>query len=670
MSFSAPHPAPRRPRWPIFSDRQLEVRFQHLLEQMPGAALVVIPRTGQFLALNSRAAALTGWTRDELLSRALAEVISNPDALGQLYALEPGSLRTLTEVPIRTRFGPPVLVDARLSALKEGAETVVVVLATPAEDRLAQEREKARQAHMLANLHRLDRYLDQAAPDTLPAALAEAAHLLFADAAGLFLTRPDTASLELAHSYQVPPALLTLIGPSEAPWLQAPYAWSATTRGDGFLPLAFRAAGWTNVLAYPLGAAPEISGALLMAYRAGNPPISATAAFLESAARQMTQVMAQIGRHTKLHDAQRRATRIATKLDAITAQVGDGILILDSAGLVEEMSTAGARLLGYRVDEILGRPFEDVLGADEALTNAIRDALTGLTPPRGLTLEGRIHKRTGDPLPALIRLRSLPQTQADAGCVLVMHDLTRERADEVQRQQADHLAYVGQSIQAFAHEVRAPLNNISMGVQFLAARLEADTNLQPSLAKIQTEVVRLSALMTDMLAWAKPVEPRLAAVDLTVMLRRLLNRWNGKLGQHNVTHTCQTPAQPLPILADELLLERVFINLIENALQAMPAGGHLALSAELAHRPPQGQVVEVKVGDSGPGIPEELRRRIFDPYFTTKADGTGLGLAISKRLVTVHHGAIACESFPGAGTIFTITLPVLTESALLSENTA
>jgi signal transduction histidine kinase len=85
----------------------------------------------------------------------------------------------------------------------------------------------------------------------------------------------------------------------------------------------------------------------------------------------------------------------------------------------------------------------------------------------------------------------------------------------------------------------------------------------------------------------------------------------------------------------------------------------LTLSAQAPHRAAQGRVVEVSVVDTGPGIREEAQRRIFDPYFTTKPDGTGLGLAICKRLVTMHHGAIAVESFPGTGTAFKVTLPAL-----------
>ncbi|MBL8058669.1 MAG: PAS domain S-box protein [Anaerolineales bacterium] len=664
MSLTPSGTSPLNPLRALLPGRNLEARFQHTLEQMPGAALVVVPRTGQFLALNGRVTALTGWTRDEFLARSLAEVFPAPDTLAHFYSLEPGNSKTLNGASLRTRFGQQQAVDVRLSALREGHDVVVLVLAAASDERLGQERERARLAHMLTELARLPELFEAASPESIQTALENAAELLFADAAGVFRSPPDQASLDLEHRLNFPPGFPQLIGPSEAHWLQIPYIWSSTQRGEGVLPQAFRAAGWSHVLAYPLGQAPKISGALLLAYRPGNPPPAAAPAFLAATAHQFAHLLAEIERASRLQDAQRLATRVAQKLDAITAQVTDGIVTINSSGQVEEMSRAGTRLFGYRPEDVIGLRFEEVLCADELLTQAIRDGLAS-GPSRGLRRDGHMHRRDGERFPVSVRLQPLPS--AGAGCILVVRDLTRERADESQRQQVDHLAYVGQSLQAFAHEVRAPLNNISMGVQFLAARLPAGDELQPALAKIQAEAARLSALMNDMLSWAKPVQPHLAPVDLSGVLRRVLGRWSAKLQQRNITSALTAPEALPAVLADPFLVERVFINLIENALQAMPAGGHLALSVSAADRPPQGRVLEAKVIDSGPGIPEEARRRVFDPYFTTKADGTGLGLAISKRIVTVHRGAIACESFAGVGTIFTVTLPAHDPAAPAQE---
>jgi signal transduction histidine kinase len=143
----------------------------------------------------------------------------------------------------------------------------------------------------------------------------------------------------------------------------------------------------------------------------------------------------------------------------------------------------------------------------------------------------------------------------------------------------------------------------------------------------------------------------------------LLRRFNAKIERSNVRLNYTIEPDCPRALADARLIEQVLNNLVDNALQAMPAGGHLSLSLGPGSRGPSGSVVEARVADSGPGISDEHRRRLFDPYFTTKPDGTGLGLAICKRLVTIQHGAIGVESYPGSGTIFKVTLPAYTGPA-------
>ena len=164
-----------------------------------------------------------------------------------------------------------------------------------------------------------------------------------------------------------------------------------------------------------------------------------------------------------------------------------------------------------------------------------------------------------------------------------------------------------------------------------------------------------------MLSWAKPVHPVPEPTHLADTMRRLLNRFRAKIERRNVRLSFTVDDNVPQVMADARLLEQVFDNLVDNALQAMPAGGHLMVNVTTEKRT-GGRVVAVKVGDSGPGISEEAQRKVFDAYFTTKPDGTGLGLAISKRLITVHHGAIGVESFPGTGTFFTVTLPALTDN--------
>lgn len=638
---------PKQEDWP---------RLQHALEQWPAAAFVVAPRANAFVTCNARAVALTGWRREELNARSLPEVIETPEALDAFYSLEPGHIRNLLNVHWRTHSGRAAYTDLRLSALDdpEHSGALVLALATPIEERLAQERQTAQTAHILNRIEHLLALLAAPNAATLDAAIHVTRDMFMADAAGFFQVTPDQPGLVLRCADNVPDNFPRGLGPSELPYLEGPLRWAHGQRTESYIHQAAHAAGWAHWLSHPVGDPPALVGALFLGYRHGNPPSPRTAAMLPLAARQIHQLLIQIARNAELASAQKLAVRLTHQLAAFNAQIDEGMLIINAGGRIDEINAAAAQLLGYRAEDVIGLPYDAVLISDGALMEATRQKLNGEGPGK---LEDTVRRRNGEGVPVLARLRALPAP--DNGCMVTLHNLSDTRAHAAQREHLDQLAYMGQATQSFAHEVRGPLNNIAMGVQYLAARLPVDEANQQAIAKIQTECNRLSSLMNDMLAWAKPVDPHLEPTDLTNLVRRLLNRWGNKLQQRNVKSVFHADEAVPLVLADPRLLEQIFVNLIDNGLQAMPAGGQLSVRVRAVHRESQGGMVEASVADTGPGIPEETRRRIFDPYFTTKPDGTGLGLAICKRLVTIHRGAIALESFPDSGTVFTVTLPAL-----------
>jgi PAS domain S-box-containing protein len=642
----------------IFSSRESDGRLQHALEQLPGAAFLVLPRTGVIAAVNGRAAALTEWARDELLHLALAEVVAAPaaaEALEQIHHLEAGHSRSLNAVPLRTRSGRSALVDLRLSALPDSpnGELHVLIQALPAEERLAQEREQAQQAQSFAALESLLGLLSDPTEAALESAVGLIRAMAGADLAALYQVSAGQPGLRLLASTagSGQPNLPPLLGPSEAQYLKTPLRWSASQRPEGYLHQSARSAGWGTLLAHPIGDPPAIVGAIAVAYLPGSLAPAAAQRQLAIGAQFLHQLTTLIGRGASHDRAKDLAVRLSAQVAAINAQIEEGVLLLNRAGTLDEINSAAARMLGYRSEDVTGLPFSDVLMADDLFEGLVRRALE--LPDANFSHECRLLRRSGEDFPATVRARPLPT----GGCVVTVRDLSEVKANAVRREHLDQLAYVGEATQSFAHEVRGPLNGIAMGVQYLASRLSGDEALSQSISKIQAECTRLSALMNDMLAWAKPVTPVVQPTELDGVLRRLLNRFSLKIEQRNVRLNYTVDPNTPPVLADARLLDQVFVNLIDNALQAMPAGGHLSVTLGFTRRGPADILVQARVADSGPGMTDEARRRVFDPYFTTKPDGTGLGLAICKRLVTIHHGAIGVESYAGTGTIFTVTLP-------------
>ena len=212
----------------------------------------------------------------------------------------------------------------------------------------------------------------------------------------------------------------------------------------------------------------------------------------------------------------------------------------------------------------------------------------------------------------------------------------------------------------FAHEVRNPINNISTGVHLLSGKLDPDDPNQEVLTRLQGDCVRLNHLMDSVLSFSRPMDmTRVNNVNLVSLLRRILDRWQPRLERVNITLFFQ-PAEGTPCVSGiSKDLERVFVNLISNAVDAMEeSGGSLAIKINFENVVASKPQVEVTVSDNGPGIPNEIRDRIFEPFITTRPQGTGLGLAITKQIVTTHHGSISVNSFPG-GTVFHVYFPAV-----------
>ena len=248
---------------------------------------------------------------------------------------------------------------------------------------------------------------------------------------------------------------------------------------------------------------------------------------------------------------------------------------------------------------------------------------------------------------------------------------TNQRLEQAQEEarRSERLAALGQMSAGLAHEIRNPLGVIKGSAEMLHQKLGESNPLATELAGyISTETNRLSALVTRFLDFARPLHAELVPQDLTAVLDRAL---------HDVAATHKDEVAPvsierryeadLPLVPlDESLSEQAFVNLVQNAYDAMAKnGGTLRVMAARANGG-NGNGVEVQIEDSGPGIPEELREQIFNPFVTTKKTGVGLGLSIVSRIIDGHHGTIRVESGnPGGlkGAKFVMFFPAGEEAA-------
>jgi signal transduction histidine kinase len=220
----------------------------------------------------------------------------------------------------------------------------------------------------------------------------------------------------------------------------------------------------------------------------------------------------------------------------------------------------------------------------------------------------------------------------------------------------ESLARLGEMAAVVAHEVRNPIAGIDGALSVIERRLPADGPERGVIAAIKSRLGALGRTVHDILLYARPREPELRAVPIRLLLEdtvSLLGK-DPELADVRVTLT----GEERHVLGDAELLKPVFLNLLQNAAQAMEGRGRIAVRVE-----GDGCACRVELADGGPGIPEALRERIFEPFFTTKHRGTGLGLPHARRVIEQHGGAIAFRCPGGGGTVFTVTLPLAGDAA-------
>jgi signal transduction histidine kinase len=243
-------------------------------------------------------------------------------------------------------------------------------------------------------------------------------------------------------------------------------------------------------------------------------------------------------------------------------------------------------------------------------------------------------------------------------------ELESYHAEQMQR--ADALANIGELAAGLAHEIKNPLAGIAGAMQILSSDLAKGDPKREVFEEIAVQVKRIEKTVTDLLSFARPQPPEFARVNLNEVFQAALFLVRQQSEAKRITFQ-EDLATTLPLVsADPRQIQQVLLNLILNAVQAMPAGGKVVVRTQGIKRPEgpgEGarSVVEAEVEDTGPGIMEDIREHIFEPFFTTKHKGTGLGLAIVRRIVLEHGGEIKVKSLVGHGTTFTVILPEASE---------
>jgi PAS domain S-box-containing protein len=346
----------------------------------------------------------------------------------------------------------------------------------------------------------------------------------------------------------------------------------------------------------------------------------------------------------------------------ITREAADAIVAVDLAGDVTGWNRGAEALLGVPAAEMIGQPLARVApgpGLARLLERAAR-----LRTVRGVRMEWRDAR--GEPVPVEVSAAVLGSPPAGpgggerSGVALVARDLAARARLDRQLVRSEKLAMVGSLAAGLAHEIGTPLNVISAAAEFLLP--DAGEDARRELSGIVAETERISRLVRDLLSFARAGPSGRTAVALDGAVSRVLSLLRITLEKRRVRVTAELARDLPPVVADPDGLHQVLLNLLVNAGQAVAEGGRVVVAARLAELDGE-RAVALEVHDDGPGVPPELRERIFDPFYTTRAEGTGLGLSVCARIVAEHGGDLRVGEGPLGGACFTALFQVGEEGA-------
>lgn len=326
--------------------------------------------------------------------------------------------------------------------------------------------------------------------------------------------------------------------------------------------------------------------------------------------------------------------RLSSLLDALPA----GVVLLDSAARVAAVNPAAMAMFG---ENMLGTHWGDVAHACLEPTLTVGEWSLGT---------GRVS----------IAESTLPSA---GGKILLIHDVTAAHQMKTELERNQRLAAMGEMAASLAHQLRTPLAAALLYTANLGQAGVSDEARQRFSERASGQLRRLERLIQDVLLFARGESIGRDVIEASDLLSEVAQTVEPLMREHGLMFTTVDRVFGSKIVGSRKALFGALVNLLENAMQATPAGGKICLSGNLT-----GDVLALGVQDSGPGISGETRRKIFEPFFTTKGQGTGLGLAIAQGVARAHGGTIELFSEPGAGAEFVMTLPVAPAEGENTEN--
>lgn len=370
--------------------------------------------------------------------------------------------------------------------------------------------------------------------------------------------------------------------------------------------------------------------------------------------------------------AHERATKqladVRTTSKAILESLVGGVLTLDAEGRITIINRAAAKIL-----EVWARaPYptlDELAKRHPAIVAMIQRALS----KEEYVQEVDIPFRNSEGKRLTLRSSVSPQLDENGdrtGLIVLVKDVSKMIALEQELRKRDRLAAAGSLAAGVAHEIRNPLSALDLNLKLLRDEVAQLPNVRPDISDyfeiLSAEMQRLNRITTSFLQLSRPDAVSRVRLHILDPIARILRLLEPEAKEKRIEILTSFPNPEIEVLGDATKLEQVCLNIMINAMQAMPNGGTIFVATRLRAEE-DADWVELRITDQGVGVAPENMDRLFDPYFTTRSEGTGLGLAIADRIVADHGGTITVETTPGTGTMMVVRLPVAPHASARSS---
>jgi len=357
--------------------------------------------------------------------------------------------------------------------------------------------------------------------------------------------------------------------------------------------------------------------------------------------------------HDRLHSLVQELVEDNDQLEIVLSSIPSGVLVTDRDNRVIMINNPARRLLPLSTGDPMDRLVWEIIESEDIATY-VREALD---EDRGASMLDFPIQRQDRSIILSCGVLALVDRGSIVGNMIYIEDVTEDREEDARLKRAESLASLTTLAAGVAHEIKNPLASMGIHLQLLRRQLNKDGEPPPqlgdSLTVLEEEVERLNNIVSDYLFAVRPQNARPMKANLNELIRELIQllRYEMEKARVRVLPVLSESIPPMPL--DEGAIKRALLNLIKNAIIAMPNGGELSLKTYREQ-----ESVIIAVSDTGEGIPEELQGKIFEPFFTTRDTGSGLGLTVVYKVIKEHGGDLHMNSYPGRGSTFRITLPI------------